>query len=502
MLLTEKIKSFLTKDKPKLTSDVDPSRIISDLENDADANLGLFYWDSPDGKSIDRYFRYDSKFTFEENIQKQRMKILKYREMSANAEISHAINEIVNEIIYSNDNSPILQININEENKKIRDKIEEEFKAICTNINLDYNFFNIVKKSYIDGQLIILCRYGSNVADGILDFQMLDPVGFYFDKKTNTYKYDNRVSSETIYDQTNIVEEEYSPEEIVRVDFGLHSDRLNLSYLEFAVKTYNMLKTLEDLLIPLRFSRSVSRRVFNVDVGDLPFKRATEVLKSLQNEFKYKKFYNNDTGEVSNQQHITSMVEDYWFANRSGAKGTTVETLDETGNLGELNDILYFARKLYRSLNVPVSRLYIDSEADHMFDTESTSIDREDLAFFHFVTRLRRVYVRAFKEILKRQVVSKKILTLKEWDEIDPQISIEFVCENKFVENMNLNNLAKRMEIYSSIQANEGKVLPVKETLKRVFGYTESDIEKILAEIEKEKKDPKLKDFYNSDSEM
>ena len=176
--------------------------------------------------------------------------------------------------------------------------------------------------------------------------------------------------------------------------------------------------------------------------------------------------------------------------------------MDETGSRGELNDILYFARKLYRSLHVPVSRLYIDSEADHMFDTESTSIDREDLAFFHFVTRLRRVYVKAFKEILKRQVVSKKILTLKEWDEIDPQISIEFVCENKFVENMNLNNLAKRMEIYSSIQANEGKVLPVKETLKRVFGYTESDIEKILAEIEKEKKDPKLKDFYNSDSEM
>ena len=95
-----------------------------------------------------------------------------------------------------------------------------------------------------------------------------------------------------------------------------------------------------------------------------------------------------------------------------------------------------------------------------------------------------------------------QILTLKEWNEIDPQISIEFVCENKFVENMNLNDLAKRMEIYSSIQANEGKVLPVKETLKRVFGYTESDIEKILAEIEKEKKDPKLKDFYNSDSGM
>ena len=193
------------------------------------------------------------------------------------------------------------------------------------------------------------------------------------------------------------------------------------------------------------------------------------------------------------------MVEDYWFANRSGGRGTTVETLDETGNLGEIDDILYFARKLYRSLNIPISRLYLDQEADHTFDYETTSITHEEMAFFMFVSRLRKVYTKAFKELLKRQVVSQGIMTEAEWTTKENDIEIQFTNENSFIEKMKLDNFQKCMDIYSSMQEQQGKVISVKELMKKIFNYSDEEIQDILKEIKKEKEDPLLKDFYNQD---
>ena len=211
----------------------------------------------------------------------------------------------------------------------------------------------------------------------------------------------------------NYEKEKYSQEEIIRLDFGLYDEFICLSYLEYALKTANILKSLEDLLLPLRFSRSVSRRVFNVDIGDLPNKRAEEYMKKLQEKFKYKKFYNNETGEISNQQHITSMVEDYWFAKRSSGKGTEVSTIDETGNLGELRDIIYFNKKLYRALNIPTSKLDIDPDANHIFSIDATETTQEDVKFMTFISRIRKVYTQIFIELLRRQSISTKVLTDK-----------------------------------------------------------------------------------------
>jgi len=327
---------------------------------------------------------------------------------------------------------------------------------------------------------------------------VVEPSMLYFDGKSKTYKYMAEDRGLATVKDSN---QEYSVEEIVREDFGLYDGPVNLSYLEYAIKPANILKTLEDLLIPMRFSRSISRRVFNVDIGDLPAKRGAEVMREHQNKFKYKKFYNNDTGEVSNQQHITSMVEDYWFANRAGGKGTTVDVLDESGNLGELDDILYFARKLYKAMKIPANRISINPDGDNEFDYESTRVTREDMKFFMFISRIRQVYSSLFKEILKREVVSTGIMKESEWDDKEKSVSIMFTNENKFIEKMKLDNFMGKLDIYSTAQEYQGKLFSVNTILKDVFRFSDEEIEEEFKKIKEEESDELYSKFYNKDEE-
>ena len=257
-----------------------------------------------------------------------------------------------------------------------------------------------------------------------------------------------------------------------------------------------MLRSLEDLLIPLRFSRSVARRVFNVDVGKLPPQRAEAYMKEVQGRFKYKKFYNNETGEISNQQHITSLVEDYWFSNRGGDKGVEVTTLEETQNLGEITDILYLNRKLYRSLHIPMSHLNIDEDADHAFAIDATETTQEDLQFMCFISRLRKVYSQLFKDLLKREVVSTGIMKEDEWDRYNNSINIDFTNENLFIEKMKIQLLNDKIEAWESIKEIGGTVMPFKELMKRTFGLTENQVNDYLDDIEEEKKSGKFDIFY------
>jgi hypothetical protein len=224
----------------------------------------------------------------------------------------------------------------------------------------------------------------------------------------------------------------------------------------------------------LRFSRSISRRVFNVDIGDLPSKRGAEYMEQVQNKFKYRKFYNNETGEISNQQHIASMVEDYWFANRSGSRGTSVETLDESGNLGEMADILYFNKKLYRALNIPTSKLDIDPDSDHSFSIDATETTQEDIKFMTFISRIRKVYTIFFRDILKHQVVSTNIMTEKEWIKFQDSINVEFVNENLFIEKMKIQLLQSKIESWESVKTVGGTVFSFRELMKRIFGLSDN----------------------------
>lgn len=506
MKITEAVKQFLTHSKSvndeikKDSASIDPSLVMNDLSaKDNNYQAGAFF-----DSDYNRYSDFGQNATFIDKVKQQAEKIETYRDIAALTDVNNAVEEIVNEVVINYGDDDTFKLQINEENAKLKTALQNEFDEICRMTEVKTNIYGIVKSVFIDGQGVFLCTYDEkNTKNGIKKIKQIDPKYFFYDSKKELYQYLDVPESElTIYRSGTyemLGKMKYSPEEIVRVDFDLHRDGLNLSYLENAIKTAHMLQTLEDLLIPLRFSRSVSRRIFNVDVGDIPGKRVEEVMKQIQGKFKYKKFYNAKTGEVSNQQHITSMVEDYWFPNRSGGKGTTVDVLDETGNLGELNDILYFAKKLYRSLQVPTSRLDINPDGDTSWSYNTEQISIEDLRFYMFTTRIRHVYTAIYKEILKRQVLAKGIMTEKEWNDRDQDIVISFTNENTFIEKMKLNNFNQNIEILHNAQEDMGKIFSVSQVLKTIFKYTDDEIKDSLKEIQKEQKNKLFKNFYESD---
>ena len=435
-------------------------------------------------------------------VAEQADKIETYRNVAYhNSEVKNCITEIVNEVVGTYDCSLPVYLNYNEENKKIKDAVQEAFNEICRLLKLDHSIYNIVEHSYIDGQAICHCTFNEN-KKGIQRIELIDPEYLFYDRKNEYYTYETSGFGSALY--ANMATDKklrYARDEIVRVDFGLYDRNICLSYLEFGLKNANILKGLEDLLLPLRFSRSMTRRIFNIDVGNLPPKRVDEVMRTCQNRFRYKKFYNAKTGEISNQQDVNNLVEDYWFPNRSGSKGTQVEVMDESGNLGELGDVVYFARKLYRSLNVPVSRLSMDSEADHTFDYETTQTSKEDIKFFMFISRIRQVYSDLFKKLLKLQVISSGILTEKEWNEREQDISIKFKNENKFIEKMKLTNLQEALEIYNSASEQTGKIFTVRYLLKEIFKKSDEEIDDLLKQLEDEKNDKRFARYYSSGEE-
>ena len=294
-------------------------------------------------------------------------------------------------------------------------------------------------------------------------------------------------------------DQEFDLEEIIRIDSGIYEGRVILSDLHQAVKVANNLQTLEEMLVPMRFSRSVSRRVFNVDVANMNSKKAEEYLRNIQTKFKYKKFYDLESGQISNQQHVASLTEDYWFPNRGGAKGTTVDTIDETGNLGETGDLDYFRKKLYTALKVPLGRLGLDDKAE--FDFTATNVSREELKFFNFISRKRIQFSEIFIQLLRRQLISKKIVTDQEFHELKNDFKIVWISMNKFYEKMQDEQLTQAVAMFRDYEELATKGWISKEFLyKKVLKLTQEEIEEIQKQIKSEKTDELYKNIKIGDS--
>ena len=486
--MLEAVKSFLFKKEPEIEPLVPEEKVINNFQDSDVYSTGAFFDD--DFSSV---FNARDKTN---QLEAQKAKIMLYRNIAKTEEVFEAVDEIVNEIVYT-ETGEVLKLQLNEENDTIQTAIENAFSKITAIINTEKNMYNIVKQSYIDGQLIFHCEYEEDLSQGIKNIKMIEPIYFYYDKKKEVYKY--HTADKSFLQQSNIEKGiTYPKEEIIRNTFGIAEGNINLSYLEYGIKSANQLKTLEDLLIPMRFSRSISRRVFNVDTGELSPAKSEAAMREMNKKFKYKKFYNTETGEISNQQHITSMVEDYWFANRSGGKGTTVDVLDETGNLGEINDILYFQKKLYRALKIPASRIAGNPDADEM-DYENTSISHDEMKFFMFISRIRKIYSEMFKELLRRELISTGVMTTENYEEYKDKINVVFSSENVFLEKMKLNNFNNKLDIYATVSEYAGKLFPVETILKDVFKMTDEEIEQNFEKIKIEEKDPKFAKFYIED---
>jgi hypothetical protein len=485
--------------EPDYTSKPDIENVSHELGNMDDvAPTGFF--DAEVANMSSSYFSDEKK---QNAIKKQTELISNYRRIAQIPEVDNAISEIVNEAIFT-PNELKTSVDIDYSNTELTDAtkkvIGEEFENILKMFNIEKNMYTLFNSFYVDGQLVVHLAYDDNaVEEGIKKAQVISPIGLYFNYTDERWYYLKQYKdySNSYITQTSKTKS-FDKEEIVRIDSGLYFDQLILGNLHQAIKPANMLQTLEDMLVPMRFSRSVSRRVFNVDVANLNNKKAEEVMEKTKAKFKYKKFYNVEDGTISNQQHVASLTEDYWFPNRDGQKGTTVDTIDETGNLGELGDIIYFKKKLYTSLKIPTTRI-TDEDSSSEFSFDDSSINREEVKFAAFVSRLRKQFLQLFYELLKRQLISKGHLSIVEWNEIVNGIIIKFSSENKFFEKMERETLSEQISQFQDMEEQLGKVFSYKWALKKVFKLTDDDIKEMQQEIEKEKKDPLYKRFYDED---
>lgn len=453
----------------------------------------------------------DYNFSQGMNVQSyQNSLIERYRELATDSEVSNGIDIICNEMIYTIDKD-IFKIDINEENDKIKDTISKTFENVLSLINIKENIFTICRQMYIDGQLNISLVYkNGKVKEGIQKAYILEPQGLYYDKKTKEWKYqDEENSIGSLYAIEDIKNETYSESELVHVDYGLLSkfvddnkltNQINLSYLEGVFKNANMLQTLENMLVPLRYSRSVSRRLFNIDVADLAPKSAKELMDKIRSEFRYKKSYDPATGTIKNIKATQPMVEDYWMSNRGGSRGTTVDTMDEKGGLMDMEDIIYTAKKLYNSMKIPSSRNpYSDESPSFSFD--DTSVTQEELSFYIFISRLRIPITKLIKEIMRRELVAIGTFTDKEWKGFEKKIIISFGNEAIFLENMKQELFLKSVENFVGMKDIIGETVSLQTAISKTFGWSSEQLDSELTLMLEERENPLYKAFYGRDEE-
>ena len=496
----------LAKDQQTKSSTPDPRRVDS---FDLDDRSPLGFFDGYADGFADNFNYFGDQSTLDRTLNIQKNWLANYRRIQRIPEVATAIGEIVDEALFNQKGSEPFTLELNADvPKNIEDKIREEFEDILVKMNIKRNLYYLFEKFYVDGQLVLHLAYnikGGQQKQGIQRIKVLNPANLFFDAKNNKWRYkdildgtDSDILFSAFSDYRDKYDQEFDLEEIIRIDSGIYEGRVILSDLHCAVKVANNLQTLEEMLVPMRFSRSVSRRVFNVDVANMNSKKAEEYLKNIQTKFKYKKFYDLESGQISNQQHVASLTEDYWFPNRGGVKGTTVDTIDETGNLGETGDIDYFRKKLYTALKVPLGRLGIDDKAE--FDFTATNVSREELKFFNFVCRKRQQFSDLFVQLLRRQLISKKILTDKEFDDLKHDFKIIWVSENKFYERMNDEQLQQSIAMFRDYEELANKGWVSKEFLyKRVLKMSQEEIEEMQEQIKSEKSDKLYKDIKLGD---
>jgi hypothetical protein len=256
-----------------------------------------------------------------------------------------------------------------------------------------------------------------------------------------------------------------------------------MSYLHKAIKPVNQLRMIEDALVIYRISRAPERRIFYIDVGNLPKIKAEQYLKDVMNRYRNKLVYDASTGEIRDDRNHMSMLEDFWLPRREGGRGTEITTLPGGSNLGEIDDIVYFQRKLYRSLNVPISRL----EAENNFSLgRSTEITRDELKFTKFIQKLRKKFVHLFTDILKTQLLLKGVISLDDWDNIKEHIQYDFLKDGHFTELKETELLNDRINTLQSIEAYVGSYFSKEYVMKSVLRLNDSEIEDMKKQISDE----------------
>lgn len=437
--------------------------------------------------------------------------IRRYRSVSMHPEVDMAIDEIVNESITTSELEAPVKLNLDnveDLSKSVKNQMHEEFDQILNMLSFTDNGSDIFKRWYIDGRIVHhLMVNESNPTAGIQEIRSIDAVKIRKvkevkkkkDAKTNTSVID-KVSEFYIYQEkttgssknTNYSNShnavKISPDAISYVTSGLMDEQRKkvVSYLHKALKPINQLRMMEDSLVIYRLSRAPERRIFYVDVGNLPRGKAEEYMKSIMTRYKNKIVYDASTGEIKDDRKHMSMLEDFWLPRREGGKGTEISTLPGGENLGQIDDIVYFQKKLYRSLNVPISRL----EQESQFSLgRSSEISRDEIKFQKFIARLRRKFSFLLLNILKTQLILKNIITEDDWNNWKSDVIVDFVRDNHFTELKDTEILQGRMAILGEVENYKGEYFSKQWIMKNVLRMDDEEVSTIQDEIEKESKE-------------
>lgn len=432
--------------------------------------------------------------------------ISRYREMAMQPEIESAIDDIINESIVQDDdgrNVKLIMDNLKQPDK-IKKAIADEFQTVLRVLNYNNMAADIFRRYYIDGRLfyhIIIDR--ENPTAGIKELRYIDPRKIRKVREMRKKK-DERTGVEImavineyyIYNDKAITgtQSNYGPvgtritkDSIININSGLMDSRraVVLSYLHKAIKPLNQLRMIEDATVIYRISRAPERRIFYIDVGNLPKLKAEQYLRDIMVKYKNKLVYDANTGEVRDDRKFLSMMEDFWLPRREGGKGTEITTLPGGQNLGELEDVKYFEKKLYKSLNVPISRL----ESSSGFTIgRSSEITRDELKFAKFIDRLRNKFAELFDQALRVQCVLKGICTEAEFNEFKEHMYYDFIKDNNFTELKEAELMAGRLSLLQQVDPYTGTYYSMNWIRRNVLRMDDDEIKLIDQEIDDEKK--------------
>lgn len=446
---------------------------------------------------------YSTFIDFEGQFKTEQDLIKKYRDVAMQPEADDAIADIINESIVIEEDRQAVEVVLDDTDFSagIKKKITEEFGNVLNLLDFSEQGHDLFKNWYIDGRLFFhVIKDPKNKKDGIKELRRISPL--QIKKVVNVEKESKNVNGQTV-EFIKDIEKYYvfldnrlyyrgqalkiHPDEICFVNSGIYDrdHKFILSNLHKAIKPINQLRMIEDAVIIYRLARAPERRVFYIDVGNLPKQKAEQTIKSLISKYRNKVTYDAVSGEVSSTTNQLSMMEDFWLPRREGGKGTQVETLPGGQNLGEIEDVVYFQKRMYKSLNVPVSRL----EPENGFTLgRSSEISRDELKFSKFVNRLRKRFSHLFIDLLKTQLLLKNIVTEDEWETEKNNIRFDFIEDNHFSELKNSEIMAERINRIKDINDYVGVYYSKEWVRKNVLMQTEDEIEELDKQIDEERK--------------
>ena len=430
--------------------------------------------------------------------------ILKYRESARQPECDSAVSDIVDAAIASADKSAPVELQMDELDMpdSIKKEILEEFNKVLELYKFNQRSSDIFRDWYVDGRCyfhVIIDE--ANPKRGILELRQIEPLALQKVKEVKkTTDPKTKIEFEEIVNEYYIYSEKFNTKHATNHKIGgvkIAKDAIIfsnsgitdptrkriVSHLHKAIKLVNQLRMMEDSLVVYRVSRAPERRIFYIDVGNLPKNKAEEYIQNVVSKYRNKLVYDASTGEITDDRRHMSMLEDFYLPRREGGRGTEIDTLAGGENLGQIDDVVFFQKKLYRALNVPVGRL--EEDATYAFG-RATEVSRDEVKFQRFIDRLRKKFSSIFLDAHRTQLILKGIIKKSEWSEIGEKINIDFIEDNYFSELKEHEIMKERLEMASSFQDLVGKYYSVKWLRANILRQSDEDIDRMNKEIEDE----------------